>query len=190
MTLPGILPFARFLLEQALHSGDIAIDCTAGNGHDSLFLAKLVGETGHVYSLDIQEKAVEQTKRRLNEHQLSDRATVLVRGHEEVEAVIPSEHLSRVKAAIFNLGYLPGGNKSIVTRPDSTIRALRSLLSILPSGGLIILVIYHGHEEGKRERDALLSFTETLEQSKVQVLNYQFINQINHPPFLLALEKK
>ena len=56
LKLDRILPYARILLEKAVSPGDIAIDATAGNGHDTLFLAKLVGENGHVYEGNTDHK--------------------------------------------------------------------------------------------------------------------------------------
>ncbi|WP_088103889.1 class I SAM-dependent methyltransferase [Halalkalibacter urbisdiaboli] len=190
MKLLGILPFARFLLEQALEPGDIAIDCTAGNGHDTLFLANIVTESGKVYSFDIQEQAIKQTQIKMEENGINNRVCLINQGHETVAQVIPDEEHRKVKAAIFNLGYLPGGDKDIVTRPDSTLQAIQALLTIMPKGGTIVLVIYHGHEEGKNERKEVETFTEALDQRKAHVLKYQFTNQANNPPFIIAIEKR
>ncbi|WP_100405167.1 class I SAM-dependent methyltransferase [Bacillus solitudinis] len=189
MKLRGVLPFARFLLEEVLEPGDIAIDCTAGNGHDSVFLAKLV-PAGHVYSFDIQIEAIENTRTRLEEHDLSHRVTLIHEGHETVKQHIPVSDYSKVHAAIFNLGYLPGGDKTIVTEPSSTIQAIDSLLTFMPRGGTIVLVIYHGHEKGKIEKEYVEAYTESLDQQHVHVLKYQFINQDQSPPFVIAIEKR
>ncbi|WP_209123938.1 class I SAM-dependent methyltransferase [Alkalihalobacillus sp. BA299] len=190
MMLDGILPFARTLLEKVVHHGDIAIDCTAGNGHDTLFLAKRVGENGHVYSFDIQQTAIEKTSYRISEQALQHRVTLLHGSHEKVAECIPIEQHGKIKGAIFNLGYLPGGAKDIVTTPTSTISAIEQLIEMLDVGGIIVLVIYHGHEQGKIEKDAVLSFVEQLAQEKAHVLKYEFINQRNNPPFIVAIEKR
>ncbi|MDV2686378.1 class I SAM-dependent methyltransferase [Alkalihalophilus lindianensis] len=190
MKLLGVLPFARFLLERSISPGDIAVDCTAGNGHDSLFLAKLVRENGHVYSVDVQETAILNTRARLDEAEVSSRVTLTQSGHQHIATIIPSDQHARVKGAIFNLGYLPGGDKSIVTQSDTTIEAIEALLELMPKEGVIVLVIYHGHTEGAVERDHLLHYVENLDQKKAHVLNYSFINQANHPPFVVAIEKR
>ncbi|WP_100373831.1 class I SAM-dependent methyltransferase [Bacillus sp. FJAT-45037] len=190
MKLLGVLPFARFLLERSLEPADVAIDCTAGNGHDTLFLANLVGERGHVYSVDVQDEAIQQTHNRLIEAGLRDRVTLKKVGHEHVTDLISSYQHKKVKGAIFNLGYLPGGDKSIVTHASTTIQAVESLLAIMPKGGVIVLVIYHGHEEGALERDGVMNYVTSLDQKKVHVLNYSFINQANQPPFIVAIEKR
>lgn len=57
MILKKILPYSKELLKMAAGEGDIVVDATMGNGHDTQFLAELVGENGHVYAFDIQESA-------------------------------------------------------------------------------------------------------------------------------------
>ena len=190
MKLDGILPYARKLLEKTVSPGDIAVDATVGNGHDTVFLAKLVGQAGIVYGFDIQEQAINQTKSRLEEHQLSIQVELFQKGHEHILSSIPKSQHGFVKGAIFNLGYLPGGDKHIVTTPNTTISAIEQLLEIMAREGIIVLVIYHGHDEGAIEKDALLKYVLQLDQKKAHVLQYQFINQQNNPPFIIAIEKR
>ncbi len=190
MKLERILPFARQLLEKAVKPGDITIDATLGNGHDTLFLAQLVGDNGRVYGFDIQQEAIENTKEQLTTHELNDRVTLFKQGHETVMSVIPPVHHGKITGAIFNLGYLPGGDKEIVTRPKTTILALNQILDMMAPEGILVLVIYHGHPEGAVERDYLIRYVETLDQNYVHVLRYQFMNQLNNPPFVIALEKR
>ncbi len=190
MKLKGILPFARILLEQALKPGDTAVDATAGNGHDSCYLAELVGTTGHVYSFDVQEQAIESTRERLRSQELLDRVSLHQTGHEHAVDHIQSAHVSSLKAAIFNLGYLPGGDKQITTQAQTTIKAITRLFEVMSSESVIVLVIYHGHPEGAVEKDDVLHFVEQLPQDKAHVLRYGFINQKNAPPFIVAIEKR
>jgi 16S rRNA C1402 N4-methylase RsmH len=190
MKLERILPFARKLLELAVAPGDIAVDATLGNGHDTAFLAQLVGKNGTVYGFDIQEEAISATKLRLEEHKLQDRVVLFHKGHEHIISSIPQSDFGKIRGAIFNLGYLPGGDKSIVTKSDTTVSAITQLLEIMAPEGIIVLVIYHGHEEGIKERDDLIQFVTELDQKKAHVLQYQFINQVNAPPFIIAIEKK
>ncbi|ASS98480.1 MULTISPECIES: tRNA (mnm(5)s(2)U34)-methyltransferase [Geobacillus] len=190
MALLNILPFARFLLDQAVNEGDIAVDATVGNGHDTVYLAERVGETGHVFGFDIQPEAITAASARLAEHGLCGRATLFERSHSELLDTLPAAVHGRISGAVFNLGYLPGGNKQIATKPESTIKAVDQLLSILKPGGVIVLVVYQGHPEGKRERDALLDYVRSLDQRRIHVLKYEFINRQNNPPFLLALETR
>ena len=190
MKLERILPFARTLLEKAFIPGTVAIDATLGNGHDTYFLAKLASNGGHVYGFDIQEQAIQATKERLVAENLLERVTLIHRGHEEIKNSIPETLKGKVTAAVFNLGYLPGGDKSIVTKPDTTISAIEQLMELLAVEGMIVLVIYHGHDEGAIEREQLLSYVQELDQQKAHVLRYQFENQKNHAPFIIAIEKR
>lgn len=190
MKLERVLPFARRLLELAVNPGEIVVDATLGNGHDTVFLAQLVGENGTVYGFDIQEAAISSTTLRLEEQGLKERVVLFHKGHEHILSSIPQNQYGKICGAIFNLGYLPGGDKSIVTRSNTTISAVGQLLEIMATDGIIVLVIYHGHEEGAKERDDLIQYVKELDQNKVHVLQYQFINQINSPPFIIAIEKK
>lgn len=190
MKLEGVLPFARTLLRSFCAPGEIVIDATCGNGNDTLFLSKLVGKDGQVFAFDIQEQAIEKSKLRLSENRADDNVTFFQASHDEVMNLLPETLFGKVSGAIFNLGYLPGSDKSITTKGSSTIEAIKQLLEILKPEGIIILVIYHGHEEGKREKDLVLDFVENLDQKKAHVLQYDFINQKNDPPFVVAIEKR
>ena len=184
MKLQRVLQYAQNLLMQTIEKGEIAVDGTAGNGHDTLFLSQLVGEAGHVYAFDVQQQAVDSTLNRLSEHGVKN-ATVLLDGHENVANYVQHE----IAGAIFNLGYLPGADHSIITQGNTTVTAIEQLLKLMKTGGIIVLVIYHGHEGGKEERDEVLRFVSSLPQKYVHVLRYEFINQKNDPPFIVALEK-
>jgi len=184
MRLQRVIQYAQTLLGHSIEKGEIAVDGTAGNGHDTLFLSQLVGESGHVYAFDVQQQAVDATQSRLTEHGVTN-ATVILDGHENVANYVGNE----IAGAIFNLGYLPGADHSIVTKGNTTIVAIEQLLQLLKVGGIIVLVIYHGHEGGKEERDEVLRFVSSLPQKYVHVLRYEFINQQNDPPFIVAMEK-
>lgn len=186
MKLQRVLQYAKHLLSVSIEKGEVAVDATAGNGHDTLFLAELVGENGHVYAFDIQQEAVDATLGQLRENGLEHRATVILDGHEHIDKYVTR----KIAGAVFNLGYLPGADHGIITKGETTIRAIESLLHLLKINGLIVLVIYHGHEGGKEERDAVIDFVSLLPQKNVNVLRYEFINQKNDPPFIIALEKK
>lgn len=191
MKLAGILPFARELLKTAVSAGDIAVDATAGNGHDTLFLCGLVGRQGTVYSFDIQAEAIAATKKRLAQHAVADEVVQLIHdGHEKLTHYLTPAHHGQVAGAVFNLGYLPGSDKSVVTTPETTLAAIDQVLQQLKKEGIVVLVVYHGHPEGKKERDELLPFVASLSQEEYHVLQYGFINQRNAPPFIIAIEKR
>lgn len=190
MKLHRILPFARLLLENAVQPGDIVVDGTMGNGFDTAFLARIIGENGHVYAFDIQSEAIQNTTVRLATEQLLDRCTLFHAGHEQLNSLIPVHETRKMTGAIFNLGYLPGGDKSITTHGSTTISAIEQLLHLMAPEGIIVLVIYHGHPEGEAERDELLEYVKNIPQDKAHVLHYGFMNQVNHPPFIVAIEKR
>ncbi|GAF15873.1 SAM-dependent methyltransferase, MraW methylase family [Bacillus sp. JCM 19046] len=189
MKLAGVLPYARSLLQSSVEPGDIVVDATAGNGHDTLFLANLVGETGTVISCDIQAEAIRATKNRIEAAGLESRVSLFNQGHQSLNT-ISLFNKAPIKAAIFNLGYLPKGDKSITTNGNTTILAIEQLLERIVPKGLIILVIYHGHPEGKVEKDEVMSYLQTIPQEEAHIASYGFINQRNAPPFVVAIEKR
>lgn len=185
-----ILPYAKSLLKKAIQTGDVVVDATLGNGHDTLFLADLVGETGKVFGFDVQEEAIHASNERLSAHAMLERVTLFHEGHEHLSEKIPTNYHGKITGAIFNLGYLPGSDKSIVTQPETTIVAIEQLMKIMAPQGIIVLVIYHGHEKGAVERDSLIQYCQEIDQKTAHVLQYQFINQLNNPPFVVAIEKR
>ena len=174
------LQMAHVFLAEVVTKEDTVVDATMGNGHDTLFLAKLAKQ---VYAFDIQEQAVEKTRQRLAEAGL-DNAQLILAGHETLD-----QYLDHFKAAIFNLGYLPSADKSVITRPDTTLEALEKVCLGLEKGGRAAIMIYYGHEGGEVEKDAVLDFVSQLSQQDFTVALYKTINQINNPPFLVMIEK-
>src|SRR5690625_6407897 len=102
----GIIPFAHQILADNVQPGDTVVDATCGNGNDTLFLSKLVGETGHVYAFDIQEQAINNTKTKMTENQMKN-ATYIHDNHAHLSTYIPKNLKGNIGGAIFNLGYLP-----------------------------------------------------------------------------------
>jgi len=149
---------ARHLAQEVLRPGDIALDGTAGKGRDTATLAQAVGPTGHVHGFDIQPEAIAATRNLLELAGLAPRATLHHRSHAELGATLPPAHRGRLGAAIFNLGYLPGGDAGIITKPESTATALRAAYQELRAGGRIICVAYTGHPGGMEESDVVLAF--------------------------------
>ena len=186
MKLERILPFAKTLLESHVTPQSIVIDATCGNGNDTLFLANLVPQ-GHVYGFDIQEQALAATSAKTENYH---NVTLIKDSHANASKHLTSKHNGTIDAAIFNLGYLPNGDKSIVTKPSSTIEAINSIFNMLATEGIIILVIYSGYEEGAVEKDALMKYLHDFDQQQAHILQYQFINQQNNPPFICAIEKR
>ena len=147
-----------------LRPGDRAIDATVGNGHDTLFLASQVARDGRVIGFDIQPQALASAQQRLDQAGLQHVARLLLCGHQRMTARIPADWSGRVSAVMFNLGYLPGGDKTQVTRADSTLSALDQSLNLLALGGLISLQVYRGHDGARDETAAVQSWLSRLDR--------------------------
>ena len=185
MPIENQLAFVHRLLRETVRTGDTVLDGTAGNGHDTLFLAQCAGENGRVYAFDIQPQAIAATDERLRQHKMRNRVRLIQAGHEHL-----AEHIREpLAAAVFNFGYLPRGSKHIATQAETSLAAVKSALSLLRTGGLLAAVLYHGHEAGKPETAVLSDFAAALPQEQYRVLRDTFPNQRNCPPVVLAVEK-
>ena len=182
---PRITEYVHELMKQRVHEGSVVIDATMGNGHDTLYLAKLVGHEGRVFAFDIQEQAIESTHQLLKENKFVSRVELILQSHADME--FPENSIDFV---VFNLGYLPGADKKVTTKGSSTIQAVEKSLKALKVGGLLILVVYWGHEEGKVEKESVEQFVEQIPYPEFMVLRYQYVNPGNHPPFVFAIERR
>ena len=178
--------FARELILEKLSAKGVAVDATCGNGHDTLFLAECVGKYGKVLAFDIQPQAIAATRQKLTEANLLDRVSLYEASHAKLNQYVDYG----IDAVMFNLGYLPGGEHAIVTKPESTVMALQVAVDRLNQGGIITLVIYTGHPGGQEEYNVVRSFAAGLPQQHYSVLEYKLINQVNRPPLLLAIVKR
>lgn len=170
----------------AVAEGDTVVDATAGNGNDTLFLAERVGSSGQVYAFDIQGEALIVTEERLKQRNLITRVTLIRAGHEEL-----TRHVSNpVSVIMYNLGYLPGGNKQLTTDYISTVASLEQALTLLKPGGVITIVLYPGHDAGRIEKEKLLAFCEVVPSSEYAVLYSSLVNQANNPPQLIIIQKR
>lgn len=176
---------AKELIKKKVFNGSIVVDATVGNGNDTLLLAELIGKEGKAYGFDIQQSAINKTKQKLIENNLSERVYLIKDGHENIDKHIEN----KVDLVVFNLGYLPGGNHDIVTKAETTIIALEKSLELLKKNGLLLVTTYLGHNEGKTEDKYINEYFSRLDQKKFNVLKFGFINQINNPPLLYGVEK-
>lgn len=172
--------WARAFIFPALGQGSRAVDATAGNGYDTLFLAGCVGSGGRVYSLDIQEEALENTRQRVSEAGLSGRVIIIPGGHQDMEKLVEEP----VDAVMFNLGYLPGSDRSVITRPDTTREALRAAIGILRPGGRISVVAYTGHPGSREESGEVSSLLAALDLREYSVQKLLFWNSRGDSPEL------
>lgn len=176
---------SKYIMDNYVKEGHIALDCTLGNGNDTLHLAKLVGDEGKVYGFDIQSQALEITKAKLEANNLEERVTLIHDSHEYIDKYVHKPF----DIAVYNLGYLPGGDKTIITKPESTIKSLKQAIRLLKNSGIILITCYTGHKGGKEEKEVVESFLSDLDQKYINVLEFNFINQINNPPVLYGVEK-
>lgn len=190
MIIRSVLEFAHRLVSRTLEVGDLAVDATVGNGHDTLFLARQVGPEGQVVGFDVQSEAIEATRRRV-QSEMSEAALRLVHsGHENMPEHLDESDHGTVGGVMFNLGYLPGGDHSFTTTPETTRQALDHSAPLIRSGGIITIVAYPGHEGGTRETEMVEKWTSSLPQHTFRALSYQFVNQASDPPRLFAVEKR
>lgn len=180
---------AHILIGQALKPGVWAVDATVGNGHDTLFLAECVGVKGRVFGFDIQKAALAATAERLGE---MPQITLIHAGHEtlsaQLQAQCPAGKPARLAGVMFNLGYLPGAPKNIITKTETTLAALEQALNHLAVTGLITLVLYPGHPGGAVEADAVRAYAETLGPA-FAVTRYARENTAHPAPELLAIKR-
>ena len=183
--LRGPVPLSHLFLRSFVRDGHHAVDATCGNGHDTLLLARLVGDRGHVWGFDIQQQAVAETGRRLAEAELSSRVTLLKSGHEELalHVTVP------VQAVLFNLGYLPGGDRSIITRPGTTTAALEQALPLLAPGGIVLVTVYPGHDGGADEQSAVEEWGAGLGSRAFHCWRMGQTNATTDAPYLLLVQK-
>ena len=180
-----ITEYCHHILEEYIKEGDICIDATAGNGGDTEFLCRKVGETGKVYAFDVQEAAIAHTRDRLKKASLDQRAELILDGHEKMQTYIKKE----VQAITFNFGYLPGGDHKIATHAATSLTAINSALNLLKKGGVINLCIYSGGDTGYEEKEAILNHLKELDSKKWLVIVNSYVNRKNDPPLPVFIYK-
>jgi len=196
--LTSLVDWSHRLLAEILQSGDLAVDLTAGNGSDTLFLAEQVGRSGLVLAFDIQSRALMKTAILLEAagikpvlHQgrrppeIQSGVVLVADGHESVADYL----FSSPKAFIANLGFLPGGDKAITTRPNSTFKAIEAALDCLAPCGRLAVVVYIGHPGGRDEGELLELMLKELPPAVWEVTRIQVLNR-ELAPFLLVVDKK
>ena len=173
---------AHNCIREHLSTGDVAIDATLGNGYDTVFLAELVGPGGHVYGFDVQETALEITSQRLQLQKLQDKVTLYQTSHANMRDWIPTKLLGGIKAIMFNLGYLPGADKSIMTQAESTLQALSLACEFLSEQGVMTVLAYPGHVGGDLETRSVEEWFSRLDASRYCVESiFSHQNQASSP---------
>lgn len=176
--------FIDYILNTLLRDKKILVDMTAGNGYDSLRMLKMQPNYEKIYIYDIQKEAIDNTKKLLDSYSY-DNCIYLNKSHDDLSCIEEN-----VDFAMYNLGYLPGKNKNIVTKTKSTITSILALLKKLNNGAIVIITTYPGHEEGYAEDIAVHDLLIKLDQKEFNVLKMEFINQKNNPCKTYILEKR
>jgi hypothetical protein len=213
---PSLLELAHASVQRAVTPGSLAVDATAGNGNDTLFLAGLVGPAGLVLAFDIQPEALEKTRTALEKAHLAARVRLFLTGHENVAVCLqgnavpppagrlaasltagsppdPALYLSarpRVSAAMFNLGFLPGSAKEIATRPSTTLAALNGLLPAMLPGSALSIHCYSGHDGRREESMAVLNWAARQAEKLWRVYRYETLNKKRGVENLILMERK
>lgn len=187
MPSQNALSIAHKMIQERVKQGNICIDATAGRGKDTAFLCQLVGENGTVLAFDIQPEAVESTKKRLADLGLEQIGKVFLDSHSNIDQYIEEES---VDCIVFNFGYLPGGDHSIYTTPETSIQAIQKGLKLLKKGGFMSLCVYYGGDSGYEEKNALMDFFKTIDFYQYTVLVTEFVNRPNDPPIPVFILKE
>ena len=171
----------HFILEH-LSPGEVAVDFTMGNGNDTLFLSKAVGESGRVYAFDIQEMALNSTRERLISENAPKNYTLICASHDRVREFVKEP----IKAGMFNLGYLPGADHSVTTMRETTMAAVEAAIELLLPDGVLIIAVYPGHDEGSLEGDMLREYFKTTSRYKICPSEFRILNSQASPYFFLV----
>ena len=180
-----LLELQKYFICRHLHEGGVAVDFTMGNGHDTEFLCRTVGESGRVFAFDIQEQAVESTRKNLAASGCPQVYTLINASHHRVLEFVDTP----INAGMFNLGYLPGGDKRITTLRETTMPAVEAAISLLAPDGILCIAVYPGHAEGEAEGEMLSEYLATLPRWNLCATKIKILNSPTSPYFIIV-EKK
>jgi tRNA1(Val) A37 N6-methylase TrmN6 len=185
MQTANAVVMAQRFIKPKLLTASLVVDATAGNGKDTLFLADSTPNTTVVWAFDIQAQALTKTNELLTKHKLAEKVHLVLDSHAHMHQYIKQP----VDAAMFNLGYLPGGDHEVSTSSETTIQAVSQTLQLLRPEGLITIVAYPGYEHGRVELQDILHYFTSLSQKEFTVACWSIVNQKNSPPILYLIEK-
>ena len=188
--VPHLRDLSRAFVGQVVKPGDWALDGTAGNGHDTLFLVNLVGDAGKVFAFDVQKSSLDKTLSRLEATGVAHRCQFCLGGHEQLAEMLPEDCCGRIRAGMFNFGYLPGSDRKVATKAKTSVEAVSRLLEYLCPGGVISLHLYAGHSGGASELKAIAALCEELPESEWRIAQYSIINKQRNREVLILGEKK
>ena len=90
---------------------------------------------------------------------------------------------------MFNLGFLPGGDKSITTKRETTMVAIRAAIELLDTDGALLIAVYPGHEEGTIEGELIEKELMTLNRRELCASKFKIVNSPTSPFFFLVERK-
>ncbi|MCY3075981.1 tRNA (mnm(5)s(2)U34)-methyltransferase [Aerococcus mictus] len=186
--LKNVIEVSHHIIKGHLQTSMTALDATIGNGHDTLLLAQIVGQSGQVYGFDLQEQAIEATQALLEKHHCQKQVRLYHDSHANISKYLKTGDC--LDLVVFNLGYLPKGDKSIITKPKSTIPAIESSLSRLKPGGILLVAAYLGHPGGIEEASAIQDYLSQIDQDQYSASHFEFLNQKHLPPKLFLAERR
>ena len=185
MRISRINQYHHSLLRPLLRAGDTVVDCTVGNGHDALFLAKAVGREGRFIGFDIQAEALARTRSRLVGAGIEEERFSLIEGsHSDLGRHVPVG----IGGAVYNLGYLPGGDRSVVTGRGTTLSSIAEALELLRPEGFVSATLYYGHDGGREEAEAVLEYVRALDHARFKVAHLSYPNLPNDPPSIVMVQ--
>lgn len=181
----SLIGLQKHLMLSHISEGDSVADFTMGNGYYTLFLSESVGKSGKVYAFDIQKDAISSTEKLLCENNASKNYSLILDSHHNCK-----EYIDRpIKAGVFNLGYLPGGDKSITTKHDTTMPAINAAIELMDKDAILIIAAYPGHEEGEIEGQMIGQMLSTLNKKQYGVGLFRLINSPTSPYFYVVETK-
>ena len=181
-----LLTLQKDFITPHLKQGHVACDFTMGNGNDTLWLSRAMGENGMVYAFDIQELALINTRARLESENAPNNYTLILDSHSNLKEYVKEP----ICVGMFNLGYLPGsGNKALTTLRESTRKAVTDAIDMLDHDGILMIAVYPGHEEGALEGEMLDEYLRTFDRRKICVSRFQIVNSPTSP-FFFIVERK
>jgi tRNA G37 N-methylase Trm5 len=180
----NIVGYYQFMIENIVNDAMVAVDCTAGNGNDTLFLCNIMKGRGKVFAFDVQEEAVRATTELLEAKCPYDNYEVINDCHSKIGDFIDGH----IDFALFNLGYLPNSKSRVSTTFDTTLKSVEACLKSLRKKGYIFIAAYLGHDNSK-ERNSLFDYLSKLDSKKYKVANHRLININNYPPELFIIQK-
>lgn len=184
--MTDLLELQKYFILKHLGEGDTCADFTMGNGHDTLFLSKTVGEGGKVYAFDIQQKALASTEERLKTNGAPENYTLICDSHHRAKDYIHEP----IRAGMFNLGYMPGsGNKELTTMRSTTLPAVASAIEMLGEDAILLVAVYPGHAEGEAEGNELREYFRTLSKYRYTVGEFRLVNSPTSPYFTIIETK-